>query len=288
MPKKLRKTIKNYVYMGVGSVLYSVSLALLLDPNNLAPGGVSGIAIILNRFVPIQVGTLILLMNIPIMIMGFVWLGKQFCFRSFLCLVVTSFLINEFSVMFQPIVDDKILAALWGGGMMGLGIGLVMKQNASTGGMDIVVKLLRKRFPELKTSALYLVLDASVVVAASICFRNVSLAMYAGICIYFSSHLLDLVLYGKDEANLVYIISDKNEEIAESFLEDLDIGVTYIEGKGGYSKDEKQVIMAVMKKHVSAKAEEVIKEIDPKAFMIVTSATEIFGEGYKNILKEKL
>ena len=190
--------------------------------------------------------------------------------------------------MFQPIVDDKILAALWGGGMMGLGIGLVMKQNASTGGMDIVVKLLRKRFPELKTSALYLVLDASVVVAASICFRNVSLAMYAGICIYFSSHLLDLVLYGKDEANLVYIISDKNEEIAESFLENLDIGVTYIEGKGGYSKDEKQVIMAVMKKHVSAKAEEVIKEIDPKAFMIVTSATEIFGEGYKNILKEKL
>lgn len=288
MPKKLRKTIKNYVYMGVGSVLYSVSLALLLDPNNLAPGGVSGIAIILNRFMPIQVGTLILLINIPIMIMGFVWLGKQFCFRSFLCLVVTSFLINEFSVMFQPIVDDKILAALWGGGMMGLGIGLVMKQNASTGGMDIVVKLLRKRFPELKTSALYLVLDASVVVAASICFRNVSLAMYAGICIYFSSHLLDLVLYGKDEANLVYIISDKNEEIAESFLEDLDIGVTYIEGKGGYSKDEKQVIMAVMKKHVSAKAEEVIKEIDPKAFMIVTSATEIFGEGYKNILKEKL
>ena len=288
MPKKLRKTIKNYAYMGVGSLLYSVSLALLLDPNNLAPGGVSGIAIILNRFMPIQVGTLILLINIPIMIMGFVWLGKQFCFRSFLCLVVTSFLINEFSVMFQPIVDDKILAALWGGGMMGLGIGLVMKQNASTGGMDIVVKLLRKRFPELKTSALYLVLDASVVVAASICFRNVSLAMYAGICIYFSSHLLDLVLYGKDEANLVYIISDKNEEIAESFLEDLDIGVTYIEGKGGYSKDEKQVIMAVMKKHVSAKAEEVIKEIDPKAFMIVTSATEIFGEGYKNILKEKL
>lgn len=288
MPKKLRKTIKNYAYMGVGSLLYSLSLALLLDPNNLAPGGVSGIAIILNRFVPIQVGTLILLMNIPIMIMGFVWLGKQFCFRSFLCLVVTSFLINEFSVMFQPIVDDKILAALWGGGMMGLGIGLVMKQNASTGGMDVVVKLLRKRFPELKTSALYLVLDASVVVAASICFRNVSLAMYAGICIYFSSHLLDLVLYGKDEANLVYIISDKNEEIAESFLENLDIGVTYIEGKGGYSKDEKQVIMAVMKKHVSAKAEEVIKEIDPKAFMIVTSATEIFGEGYKNILKEKL
>lgn len=288
MPKKLRKTVKNYVYMSVGSLLYSLSLALLLDPNNLAPGGVSGIAIILNRFVPIQVGTLILLMNIPIMIMGFVWLGKQFCFRSFLCLVVTSFLINEFSVMFQPIVDDKILAALWGGGMMGLGIGLVMKQNASTGGMDIVVKLLRKRFPELKTSALYLVLDASVVVAASICFRNVSLAMYAGICIYFSSHLLDLVLYGKDEANLVYIISDKNAEIAESFLEDLDIGVTYIEGKGGYSKDEKQVIMAVMKKHVSAKAEEVIKEIDPKAFMIVTSATEIFGEGYKNILKEKL
>ena len=288
MPKKLRKTIKNYAYMGVGSLLYSLSLALLLDPNNLAPGGVSGIAIILNRFVPIQVGTLILLMNIPIMIMGFVWLGKQLCFRSFLCLVVTSFLINEFSVMFQPIVDDKILAALWGGGMMGLGIGLVMKQNASTGGMDIVVKLLRKRFPELKTSALYLVLDASVVVAASICFRNVSLAMYAGICIYFSSHLLDLVLYGKDEANLVYIISDKNEKIAESFLEDLDIGVTYIEGKGGYSKDEKQVIMAVMKKHVSAKAEEVIKEIDPKAFMIVTSATEIFGEGYKNILKEKL
>lgn len=288
MPKKLRKTIKNYIYMAVGSLLYSVSLALLLDPNNLAPGGVSGIAIILNRFVPIQVGTLILLMNIPIMIMGFIWLGKQFCFRSFLCLVGTSFLINEFSVRFQPIIDDKILAALWGGGMMGLGIGLVMKQNASTGGMDIVVKLLRKRFPELKTSALYLALDASVVVAASICFRNISLAMYAGICIYFSSHLLDLVLYGKDEAKLVYIISDKNQEIAESFLEDLDIGVTYIEGKGGYSKDEKQVIMAVMKKHISSKAEEVIKEIDPKAFMIVTSATEIFGEGYKNILKEKL
>ena len=171
---------------------------------------------------------------------------------------------------------------------MAVGIGLVFKAGATTGGTDIIVKLLRLRFPHLKTGSLFLITDAIIVTSSAFVFKDLDVALYAGLVVFINSVLLDVVLYGRDGAKLIFIISDAHASITKRLLEELDIGVTYISGTGAYSGKEKSVIMCVMKKQISAQAEVIVRKEDPAAFMIVTSATEIFGEGYKSIYSEKL
>lgn len=186
------------------------------------------------------------------------------------------------------VTTDPLLASLTGSALMAVSMGWVFKAGSTTGGTDIIIKLLRLKFPYLKTGALFFLTDVVIVIASAFVFRNVDKALYAGIVVIITSVVLDVVLYGRDEAKLIYIISDHAEKIAGRLLEELDIGVTYVQGSGAYSGKEKSVIMCAMKKNISPKAEEIVKEEDPLAFMIVTSATEIFGEGYKSYFSEKL
>lgn len=285
---KYFNVIKAYLVITLASVAYCAGIALFLDPNNLAPGGVSGLAIILNRLVPLQVGTLMFLLNIPIFVLGIWKLGVRVVVRSIYCLTVSSFLINDMSARFHVITEDKLLAALSGAVLMGVGIGVVMKQNATTGGMDIVVRVLRRKYPQLKTNSLFLITDICVVALSAVVFQDIEAALYAAVTVVVNSVVLDMVLYGRDEAKLLYIISDHSERIGGRLLKELDIGLTYVHGKGGYSGRDKEVLMVVMHKNLLPRAEEVVKQEDPAAFMIVTNASEIYGEGYKNIFSEKL
>ncbi len=272
----------------LASAVYAVGIALLLDPNNLAPGGVSGLAIILNRLISVPVGTLMFLLNVPIFIFGLWKLGGRLIIRSIYCQAVSSLMINYLGAHFAVITEDKLLAALSGAVLMGLGIGVVMKQDATTGGMDIVVKIIRKKLPYLKTNSLFLITDICVVALSAVVFQNIEVALYAAVAVVTDSVVLDIVLYGRDEAKLLYIISDYSERIAERILKDVDIGLTFVEGHGGYSGADKKVIMVVMHKPLLPKVEEIVRQEDPAAFMIVTNASEIYGEGYKNIFSEKL
>ena len=171
---------------------------------------------------------------------------------------------------------------------MAVGLGLVFKSGATTGGTDIIVKILRVHLPHLKTGSLFLILDAVVVLVSALVFKDIDVAMYAGLVVLINSTLLDVVLYGRDGAKMIFIISDKHEIIAKRLLEDLDLGVTYMSGAGAYSGKEKKVIFCVMRKQLSPKVEEIVRSEDPGVFMIVSSATEIFGEGDKNIFSERL
>lgn len=285
--KTTRQRIKDYLVITFASAVYAVAVSLFLDPNSLAPGGVTGIAIILNRLTGLETGTWVLFINIPIIALGTWKLGWRFILSTGYCTLISSLFINLLSP-FGAVTEDLLLAAVAGGCLMAVGLGLVFKSGATTGGTDIIVKLLRIRFPQLKTGFLFFVTDAVIVAASGIVFKNVDVALYAGIVIAINSLLMDVVLYGRDGAKLVFIISDKHENITKRILEELDIGVTYISGSGAYSGKEKDVIMCVMKKQVSPRAEAIVREEDPLAFMIVTSATEIFGEGYKSIYSEKI
>lgn len=285
--KTVRQRIKDYVVITFASMVYAVAVSLFLDPNSLAPGGVTGIAIILNRLTGLETGTWVLFINIPIIALGTWKLGWRFILSTGYCTLISSLFINLLSP-FGAVTEDLFLAAVAGGCLMAVGLGLVFKSGATTGGTDIIVKLLRIRFPQLKTGFLFFVTDAVIVAASGIVFKNVDVALYAGIVIAINSLLMDVVLYGRDGAKLVFIISDKHENITKRILEELDIGVTYISGSGAYSGKEKNVIMCVMKKQISPRAEAIVREEDPLAFMIVTSATEIFGEGYKSIYSEKI
>ncbi len=285
--KTTRQRIKDYLVITFASAVYAVAVSLFLDPNSLAPGGVTGIAIILNRLTGLETGTWVLFINIPIIALGTWKLGWRFILSTGYCTLISSLFINLLSP-FGAVTEDLLLAAVAGGCLMAVGLGLVFKSGATTGGTDIIVKLLRIRFPQLKTGFLFFVTDAVIVAASGIVFKNVDVALYAGIVIAINSLLMDVVLYGRDGAKLVFIISDKHENITKRILEELDIGVTYISGSGAYSGKEKNIIMCVMKKQISPRTEAIVREEDPLAFMIVTSATEIFGEGYKSIYSEKI
>lgn len=287
--KKCVKLLWEYGVMTVGAVLYAMGIALFLDPNHLAPGGVSGISIILSNFIPLETGTLIFIINIPLVILGYMKLGCKLMWRTFYCLVITSVMIDGLNSLYgQTVTDDLLISALAGASLVGIGIGLIMKEEGTTGGTDIIVRLLRKRFPHIKTSALFSGLDCVIVAVSAIVFKDIVIALYALIAVVACAYVLDKVLYGTDEAKLLYIISDHSQPIAERMMKEMDVGVTFIQGRGAYSGKDKEVIMVVMRKALSPKAEEIVKEVDPTAFMIVTSANEIYGEGYKNIFSEKL
>lgn len=278
---------RDYLVITVSSFLYAVAVSLFLDPNSLAPGGVTGIAIILNRISGLETGTWILLLNVPILLLGAWKFGGRFILSTIYCTVLLSLFTNLLSPI-GAVTSDPLLASIAGSALTALGMGWVFKAGATTGGMDIIIKVLRLKLPHLKTGFLFLVLDVTVVTASAFVFRNMDIALYAGITVFATSFLLDVVLYGRDGAKLIYIISDHSENITKRLLEELDIGVTYVQGTGAYSGKNKNVIMCVVKKRLAPKTEEIVKEEDPLAFMIVSSATEIYGEGYKSYFSEKL
>lgn len=279
--------LRDYLIITGASFIYACAISLFLDPNSLAPGGVTGIAIILNAVTGLETGTWLFLINIPIVALGIWKFGWRFILSTLYCVLITS----GFTNLLKPVgaaTWDPLLAALAGSALMAFGLGWVLKTGATTGGTDIIVKILRLRYPHMKTGTLFLLMDAVIVTASAFVFRNVDKALYAGLAVVVSSILLDVVLYGRDGAKLIYIISDQSEKIVSRLLEELEIGVTYVQGRGAYSGREKQVIMCVMRKPLAPKAEEIVKEEDAEAFMIVTSATEIYGEGYKSYFSEKI
>ena len=286
-----KKTLKrrgiDYLWITVAAAIYSVSVSLFLDPNSLAPGGVTGIAIILNRITGLETGTWMFAVNIPILVMG-MW---KFGWRVILSTLYCTLLMSGFTNFLAPLgalTRDPLLAALAGGSLMAVSLGMVFKAGATSGGTDIIIKLLRLRLPHLKTGLLFLLTDAVIVTASAFVFKDIDTALYAGLVVFINSVLLDVVLYGRDGAKMFFIISDQHQEIGRRLLEELDISATYISGQGAYSGMNKNVILCVVKKPLSPKLEEIVRQEDPKAFTIITSATEIYGEGYKSIFSQKL
>ena len=279
--KKIAKFIGRYIVITFAACIYAVGISMFLDPNNLAPGGLTGAAVILTRIIPITLGTLIVIMNIPIMILGAWKFGARFTLSTLYTLVVSSAFMEVFERMGYVITHDKILAALVGGTLMGAGMGLCLRMETTTGGIDIIIKVLRQKYRQVKSGEMYLIIDGLILAAAALYFRNIEVSMYAGVAIVVSTYILDKVLYGSDEAKLVYIVSNKRKIIATRMMVELNMGVTLVEGKGAYNMENTEVIMCVMHKQNLTKVRNLVSEVDPEAFMVVSSATEVFGEGFK-------
>lgn len=289
--KEIEKTVKqrilDYVIITLASITYAMGVSLFIDPNNMAPGGVTGIAIILSRLMPFETGTLIMLINIPIILLGMWKFGLRFIVSTFYAIVMTSIFTNIFA-SFGPATNDILLAALAGSVLIAGSIGVIFKRGATTGGTDIIIKCLRLKIPHMKTGVLFFITDVCIVTISGFVFRDIDAALYAGIAVVVTSVVLDVVLYGRDGAKLIYVISDKPVEITDRVLAELDVGVTHLSGEGAYSGKEKKIIMCVVRKPIAPRIEEIVKEEDSDAFMIITSATEIFGEGYKSYFSEKI
>ena len=285
--KKQLHPLLRYAGILAASLLYAAAIALFLDPNQLAPGGVSGIAIILNRLTNLPTGTLILLMNIPLLALGMWKLGWKFVLSTVVAVAASS-VFTDLLAPYGPLTTDPLLAACAGGGLLAVGMGILFKLGATSGGTDILIRVIKLKYKHLKTGSLFLATDCCVIAASALVFGDIDLALYAAIATIVSSFCLDLVLYGRDEAKLVYLITDHEKAIADRLMKELEIGVTYLQGWGAYTCDNKQVILCAMQKRLLPKVQEIAMEEDPFVFLIVTSASEIFGEGFKDIAAPRL
>lgn len=285
--QKAAKKIKSYGILTVAAVIYAAAISLFLDPNNIAPGGVTGISILVNRFIKIPTGTLNMLFNIPIVLLGLWKFGWRFICSTMYALVLITIFINSFAV-YGAMTEDLLIAAVIGGAMIGVALALVFKAGATTGGIDIIIKVVRTKRKHIKTNILFLIFDSMVILASWFVFQDLTVAFYAGIAVITDSIVMDKILYGSDEAKLIYIVSGKPEQVKQRICEELDITATIITARGAYTNAPKELLMIVTRKQVYPRLEEVVKDEDSSAFMIVSSASEIFGEGYKDITGDKI
>lgn len=281
------KNLKNYVILTAAAVIYAVAISLFLDPNNIAPGGVTGISILVNRFTKIPTGTVNMMINIPIVLLGLWKFGWRFICSTMYALALITVFINSLAA-YGAVTDDLLIAAVIGGALIGVALALVFKAGATTGGIDIIVKVVRTKRRHIKTNILFLAFDSMVILASWMVFQDLTVAFYAGIAVITDSIVMDKILYGSDEAKMIFVICDQPEQVKQRLFGELDLTATIIPAKGAYTNAPKEMLMIVTRKQVYPKLEEVVKDEDASAFMIVSSASEIFGEGYKDITQNKL
>lgn len=277
--------LKKCMLTVVGCIIYSFGIAIFLDPYNLAAGGVTGISILINSATGNVIGTgwLILMINVPLFIIGLIFIGKMFVLTSLIVVGMSSGLMQLWALVvpYMPQMNN-IVAALAGGTLFGAGLGLVFRTGASTGGTDIIVKLLRRKFRYLKTGIISVSIDYLIVAAATIVNKDLELMLVTIISLVTFSIVFNRVLYGGNSAMKVIIITtaERARLICDGLLKDLDVGATIIDGKGAYSGNEKTIIMCAVKNYVYPRIRDVVKKYDSSAFTIVSSALEIYGEGY--------
>lgn len=268
--------------MTLGSALTALSLNMFLVPNKIAAGGVSGLATILYYTYGFPVGITMLVINIPLFLAGLILLGARFGFRTILATLLLS-LITDLTTHFPVVTDDVLLASVYGGIVMGTGLGLVLRSGATTGGSDLGARLVHHFIGEISVGQALLVIDFIIIAAAGFVF-SLPLAMYALFSLFISSRVIDLIQEGMNYAKAVYIISDKPREIARVILEDLARGVTVLGGRGGYTGEEREILLCVINRVEVIKLKKIVQELDPKAFVIISEVHEVLGEGFNKTL----
>ncbi len=281
-----KERLWDYVMLTVGCVLFAAGISIFIDPYNLAPGGTAGIGIILSYLTNLQTGTWLFIMNIPLLIFGWIKFGTKFIVSTIYVTTLSSFLMNLIDSYLLPatglLTENILVAAAAGGAIFAVGMGIIFKHGGTTGGSDIIVRAIRQKHPHLKTGKIYLVSDFFIILTSAFVFRNVENALYAVVTIVVSNFVLDRVLYGGDHAHMLYIISDKSDVITERILQEAEVGVTKLHGEGGYTGDKKDVLMVVVKNYNYTKIRNIVREADKEAFLIVSGASEVFGDGYKD------
>ncbi len=283
------KFLRRYALMTLGCLGYASGVALFFSPANLASGGVSGLSIIVNYCIEqIPVGTWVAIINVPIMLLGIWKLGYKILLPTIYSIAMSSIFINLLQSYIPVITEDRLLCCIAGAVLVASGIGLVFRCGATTGGTDIIVKVIRLRFPHISTGTIFLFADGAICLLSGIVFKNVETALVSAIALFVQMLVLNTVLYGSDEARLIYIISDHDDLIVEKLLKELDVGATYLQGQGAYTGKDKKVLMCVMRMRALPQARDLVKSVDGNAFMIVTKATSVFGQGFKSYTEEDL
>ena len=271
-----------------GSTVFALGFALFLAPNDMNAGGISGLAMVFVELTGLgSVGVLSILINLPLFLLGGLKIGRRFFAGSLLGMVLSSVLIDAFSFISMPAMEP-LIGVLYGGVLCGFGLGVVFVCGTSTGGSDILVRLLKLKYRNVPIGQISLCFDALVVALTGLVFQDITKALYTGVTVFVTSKVIDAVVYRFDYSKVALIISHEYQAIAEAIGTRLDRGATYLHGEGTYSHRETKVVLAAVKKQQLAELKELVMQIDPNAFVIVQEAHQVLGDGFSRYHKHSL
>ena len=281
--KKLKTFFLDVLFMLAGSMVYAVSVNAFTAPNNIAPGGVTGIANMINYVFNTPIGLVVFLINIPIIIWAVLEIGYKLVVKTMIAIVLSSVMIDLFSYFIPAYHGDPILVSIFAGLCEGVGLSLTFIRGATTGGTDMIARLLGRRLPHLSMGKLMLAIDGVIVVASAFVFGSIENAMYACIVIFVSTSLIDSILYGTDvgTGKLFFVMSPKVREMGDRIIKELDRTVTYLDSHGGYSKEPGETMLCAVRRFEVYQIQAIIRAEDKDAFVIVGDAGEITGEGFR-------
>ncbi len=280
--KNLKRNLANLTLVVLGSVIMAIGYSLFLIPHHFVPGGVSGIAMIINFFTRLPLGTLIMVLNIPVFIVGIRIMGRKYGLRSLLGMIVSSVLIDFFHeiIGLKSATDNAILAAIYGGFMLGVGLGLVFRGRASTGGSDIIGQILNK-YSGISIGICIMLIDFFIISASGLAFKKLEAPLYGYIVLFISSKVIDMILEGWNYTKLVIITSVQTGQIQEFILNTLDRSGTALKSRSLYLNRDGETIMTVIHRKQLAELREFIKSVDPEAFVIINDTYAVLGKGFK-------
>ena len=278
MNANVRAELKNAILILVGLIFCALGFNLFLIPNNIAAGGFTGIAQLINSVTGFPVGTVALALNVPLFLVSMKSLGLRFGLRSLIATIGFSLLLDNLHV--PVITHDLWLSTVYGGLVSGLGFGLILRGSATTGGTDMLASLIHRLIPSIRVSVGMFIIDGLVILASAFVYDTAA-AMYALICILISNVVIDFVLEGPNSSHSFFIISDKSDEIASRIMQELDRGVTGLEGMGMYSHQHKRVLLCVVSRMETVTLRRIVFSVDPRAFVISAKAHDTYGEGFK-------
>ncbi len=286
--KRIAKPILDILKITLGCALFGIGFNLFLAPNNLNAGGLSGLAMALVHVLGRgSVGTVTILMNIPLFLLAGIKIGKKFFVGSLLGMLLSSVFVDVFSLLPVP-ETEPLIGALYGSVISGVGFGMVFVTGASTGGSDIIIRLLKFRYKNVPIGFICTCFDVCVVTLSGIVFKNVSVALYSGVAIFVVGRVIDAVVYKFDYSKVALIISKEYERIAKEIGTQLDRGATYLNGEGSYTGAETKVVLTAVKRQQVADLKRIVSEIDPNAFVIMQEAHQVLGDGFSRYTKDSL
>ena len=271
-----------YLWIALASAIYALGFCWCYEPNQIGFGGITGVGQIINHFLPwAPIGVVVIILNVPLFLLGWKFIGGRLLVTSLFAMAVSSIFIDLIAAVhtFQPM--EPLLGCIFGGVLMGGSLGIVFLQGATTGGTDLIARLMKLKLAWLPMGKLLLIIDLLVIVAVAVSFRNFSSALYGLVALYISTIVMDGVLYGLDNARVAYIISDKYQAITDAIIHDMDRGVTILHGEGAWSGAEKRVLLVAFKQRQIVALKRTVKEIDPTAILIVCEAHEVLGDGFR-------
>ena len=285
----LTRIVRDYLWITLGSVIYSISFNWFYVPNQIGFGGLTALGMILNHFSPvIPIGTVVLVLNIPLFLLGWKFLGWRTLVSSLFAMTATSLLVDLIAALYTFPAMDPMLAAIFGGVLLCVSMGMIFSKGATTGGTDLISRLLKLPFAWLPMGKIIMVVDLVMLLATAAAFQSVNSAMYGIIALYISTVVMDSMLYGLDKSKVAYIITATPRIMAEEIDRQLGRGVTFLRGEGSFSGKEKLVLMCAFKQRQIVPLKALVHELDQDAFLIVCEAHEVLGQGFRRYQKNDI